>query len=214
MHLLMDFFNNYILHFDQSLLHLISVYHQGIYALLFAIVFVETGIVIMPFLPGDSLLFAVGSLASQGILEIKWLIPLLFFSSLCGDITNYLFGKFLGVKIKPHLNQNHINEAENYFAKYGERTIVLARFIPIIRTFAPFTAGLSQMKFSKFISFSALASFLWIGLFVPLGYFLGQIPFIKSNLKYLMLMIIVGSLLPVVIKILWKKKATKIASVL
>ena len=204
MELLLSFVD-VVLHLDTYLLALTQKYDQWIYAILFLIIFLETGVVIMPFLPGDSLLFVAGALCGLGMLQIEWLIPLLMLASFSGDNTNYWIGRTVGLKLvqRPGLfNAKHIESANAFYAKHGGKTMIFARFLPIVRTFAPFVAGIGQMQYRLFVGFSALGSVLWINTFVLGGYFMGNIPVVKDNLTAAVLVIVVVSLLPGLIRLI------------
>lgn len=192
----------FILHLDEYLSQIVSTYGALTYGILFAIVFAETGLVVTPFLPGDSLLFAAGAIAALGSLNIWFLLMLLAASAIAGDTVNYWIGHFLGKKIVDNpritfINQEHIDKTQTFYKKYGGKTIILARFVPIIRTFAPFVAGVGTMEYGKFIAFNIAGALLWVGLFTGLGYFFGNIPFIQENFHYAVLAVIGLSLVPV-----------------
>lgn len=192
----------FILHLDEYLSQIVSTYGAFTYGILFAIVFAETGLVVTPFLPGDSLLFAAGAIAALGSLNIWFLLVLLAASAIAGDTVNYSIGHFFGKKIVDNpritfINQEHIDKTQAFYKKYGGKTIILARFVPIIRTFAPFVAGVGTMEYGKFIAFNIAGALLWVGLFTGLGYFFGNIPFIQENFHYAVLAVIGLSLVPV-----------------
>jgi len=195
---------NFILHIDVHLGEIISQYGTLAYLILFGIIFAETGFVFTPFLPGDSLLFAAGAFAALGHFEIIWLLLLLWLAAFSGDTVNYWIGHFFGQKIidNPRLpiKQEHIDKTKAFYQKYGGKTIFLARFVPIVRTFAPFVAGIGKMQYKKFITFSISGSFTWVGLFVFMGYFFGNIPQIKHNFSLAIMGIIVISVMPIVIE--------------
>jgi len=198
-------FVDVVLHLDTYLLTLTQKYDQWIYAILFLIIFLETGVVIMPFLPGDSLLFVAGALCGLGMLQIEWLIPLLMIASFSGDNSNYWVGRTVGLKLvqRPGLfNAKHIESANAFYAKHGGKTMIFARFLPIVRTFAPFVAGIGQMQYRLFVGFSALGSILWVNTFVLGGYFMGNIPVVKDNLTVAVLVIVAVSLLPGLIRLI------------
>ncbi len=198
-------FVDVVLHLDTYLLTLTQKYDQWIYAILFLIIFLETGVVIMPFLPGDSLLFVAGALCGLGMLQVEWLIPLLMIASFSGDNTNYWIGRTVGLKLvqRPGLfNAKHVESANAFYAKHGGKTMIFARFLPIVRTFAPFVAGIGQMQYRLFMGFSALGSILWVNTFVLGGYFMGNIPVVKDNLTIAVLVIVVVSLLPGLIRLI------------
>lgn len=197
---LLLYFTDIVLHLDKYLLMLTQKYDQWIYAILFLIIFLETGVVVLPFLPGDSLLFVAGALCGLGVLQIGLLMPLLMIASFSGDNTNYWIGRTLGLKLvnRPgFFNKEHINRAQSFYQQHGGKTIIFARFLPIVRTFAPFVAGIGQMQYRLFLAFSALGSVAWISTFVVGGYFMGNIPVVKDNLTLAVLIIVTVSLLPV-----------------
>ena len=204
----MDTLIDLILHLDVHLAELVADYGMWVYALLFAIIFCETGLVITPFLPGDSLLFATGALSASGILNIAVVLPLLIAAAILGDAVNYSIGNYLGPKIftaedrsgfwHRALNRDHLNKAHRFFQKYGGKAIVLARFIPIVRTFVPFVAGAGSMSYSKFVIFNVAGALLWVGICTGAGYAFGNMPAVKNNFTAVVLGIIVISLLPIV----------------
>ena len=204
----MDTLIDLILHLDVHLAELVADYGMWVYALLFAIIFCETGLVITPFLPGDSLLFATGALSASGILNIAVVLPLLITAAILGDAVNYSIGNYLGPKIftaedrsgfwHRALNRDHLNKAHRFFQKYGGKAIVLARFIPIVRTFVPFVAGAGSMSYSKFVIFNVAGALLWVGICTGAGYGFGNMPAVKNNFTAVVLGIIVISLLPIV----------------
>jgi len=189
------------LHLDRHLLAFLGEYGLWVYALLFAIIFAETGFVVTPFLPGDSLLFVAGTLAAGSGLDVYWLIPVLIAASFGGDNTNYWIGHHIGPRVFRRndswlLNHEHLNRTRAFYDRHGGKTVLLARFLPILRTFAPFVAGVGRMPYARFLAFSFAGSVLWIGLFVLAGYFFGHLPVVRKNLTLMMLGIIVVSLLP------------------
>lgn len=194
-----------LLHLNQHLEMWVANYGNWIYGILFLIIFVETGLVVMPLLPGDSLLFAAGALAaSQGGINIAVLIPLLMVAALLGDNTNYFVGKYFGNLIKSKekilfLKRSHIEKTEAYYAKYGGKTVIIARFIPIVRTVAPFVAGAGSMTYKKYIINCVLGAILWVGGVTILGYLAGNIPFVKNNFEVVIFGIIGISVLPIII---------------
>lgn len=198
---------DFIIHIDKHLQVLASEYGLWLYGILFVIVFCETGLVVTPFLPGDSLLFAAGSLASVAgsQLDPHLLFLVFFLAAVLGDTVNYGIGHKLGPKVfdfrkSRFFNPEHLQKTHAFFEKYGGKTIIIARFIPIIRTFAPFVAGIGAMSYSRFILFNILGALLWVGLFSYSGYYFGQLPFVQKNFKFLILAIIVFSLLPPVVE--------------
>ena len=205
---------NFILHIDTHLGQIIATYGTLSYAILFVILFAETGFVFTPFLPGDSLLFASGAFAAIGSFNIVVLLILLWTAAFLGDTANYWVGHFFGQKIinnpKFPINQEHIDKTQKFYDKHGGKTIFLARFIPIIRTFAPFVAGIGKMEYKKFVYYNALGGLTWVFGFTLLGYFFGNIPIIKENFSIAVFAIIGLSILPMLyefIKSRFKKSA-------
>lgn len=202
----MEFFTQFIdfvLHLDRHLVALIGAYGYWVYGILFLIIYGETGLVVMPFLPGDSLLFVVGALAATGALDVQWVIVLLMTAAFLGDNTNYWIGRFLGPKVftaqSRWLNRRHLGKTEAFYEKHGGKTVLLARFLPIIRTFAPFVAGIGRMRYGRFVLFSILGAVAWINSLVLAGYFFGNIPLIKNNLTVVILIIVALSFMPAMI---------------
>ncbi|MGV8142716.1 MAG: DedA family protein [Candidatus Pacearchaeota archaeon] len=198
---------DFILHIDVHLDAIVSLYPTLSYLFLFLIIFVETGLVIMPFLPGDSLLFVVGALSAVGSLNILLSFFLLFFAAVLGDALNYHVGKYFGPRVfrfkdRWFFNKEHLLKAQEFYEKHGKKTIVLARFVPIVRTFAPFVAGIGEMRYKTFLSYNVIGALLWCGLFIFGGYFFGNIPFIQDNFGTFILIIIAVSLLPIVIELI------------
>jgi membrane-associated protein len=196
-----------ILHLDTHLLALVHDYGVWVYAILFAIIFAETGLVIAPFLPGDSLLFVTGALCGMGSLELQVLLPLLLLAAFSGDNTNYWIGRLLGLRLLTHasprfIKPEHLEKTHLFFDKHGGKTIIFARFLPIIRTFAPFVAGIGTMTYRSFVMFSALGSLAWIGSLTLAGYFFGNIPVIKNNLTLMIVGIIFVSFIPAILEFL------------
>ena len=203
MELLKDFVDLF-LHLDRHLSELISTYGTWTYAILFLIVFCETGLVVTPFLPGDSLLFAAGTFAALGALDPWVLFVLLTIAAIIGDTVNYWIGKRIGPAAFSGrfklLNQGHLRKTEAFYEKHGGKTIIMARFVPIIRTFAPFVAGVGTMEYRRFLVFNVVGAVLWVGLFVFGGYLFGNIPAVRENFTLVILGIIVISVLPIVIE--------------
>ena len=200
------------LHLDEYLGQIIQTYGVATYVLLFLVIFMETGLVVTPFLPGDSLLFAAGTFASPALgspLNIWVLWALLCGAAILGDTVNYWIGHFVGPKAFSgevrFLKKEYLDRTHAFYEKYGGKTIVLARFIPIIRTFAPFVAGVGAMSYGKFISYNVIGGVLWVTLFVWLGYFFGNLPFVQNNFSFIVIAIIVISVLPAVYEILRAK---------
>ena len=195
---ILDFF----LHLDKYLADFISNYGNFTYAILFLIVFVETGFVIMPLLPGDSLLFAAGALSVTTSLNIWYIIPLLIVAALLGDNLNYFVGKFFGDKIRSRekilfLKKEHLERTEAFYEKHGGKTVIIARFIPIIRTVTPFVAGAGAMPYGKYISYCILGAIIWVTSISLLGYYFGNLPFVKANFEVVIFIIIGLSVLPI-----------------
>ena len=197
-------FIDFLLHAEDHLIWFIQNYGPWIYALLFAIIFCETGLVVTPFLPGDSLLFAVGALAARPDmgLRVEVITPLLLVAAILGDTVNYSIGKWFGPKVfhfesNRFFNREHLLKAHAFYEKYGGRAIILARFVPIVRTFAPFVAGVGTMNYLKFIVYNVTGAILWVGLFIGAGYFFGNLPAVQKNMKVVILGIIVVSILPI-----------------
>lgn len=192
-----------IMHLDTHLLALVHDYGVWVYAILFLIIFAETGLVIAPFLPGDSLLFVAGALCGMEALKLEWLMPLLMLAAFSGDNTNYWIGRTLGLRLFERasgrfIKREHLEKTRVFYEKHGGKTIIFARFLPIIRTFAPFVAGLGLMRYRLFVLFSALGSLAWISSLTLAGYFFGNIPVVKNNLTLIIVCIIVISLLPAI----------------
>jgi membrane-associated protein len=195
-------FIDFILHLDTHLLSMVNQYGTFTYILLFIILFSETGLVIIPFLPGDSLLFIAGSIAAQGSLNIWALIIILFVGAVLGDAVNYSIGSFIGPKVFENdrfklINKEHLQKAQDFYDRKGAIVIVLARFIPIIRTFAPFVAGVSKMHYRKFVVYNIVGAGLWVLLATLAGYFFGNIPVVKDNFSLVTIAIVVLSFIPV-----------------
>jgi len=198
---LITYLVNVVMHLDTHLLALTQQYGLWIYAILFMIIFSETGLVIFPFLPGDSLLFVAGALCGVGALDIYMLLPLLMLAAFMGDNTNYWTGRLIGKRLlkfgnSRFIKQEHLDKTHAFYHKHGGKTIIFARFLPIVRTFAPFVAGIARMHYRLFMMFSVVGSVSWIAFFVIGGYFLGNIPFIKDNLTLMILVIVFISLVP------------------
>jgi len=205
---------DFILHLDTHLVELVQRYGTLSYGILFAIVFCETGLVVTPILPGDSLLFAIGALSAKGGLNVYTAALLLMLAAILGDSTNYWIGYFVGPKVfrsesSRWLNRAHLERTNAFYQKYGVKTVVIARFMPIVRTFAPFVAGIGRMYYPRFLFFSVLGSFLWIGAFVTAGYLFGNIPVVKQNFMLVVLAIIFVSILPALIEAVRAKRGRK-----
>ncbi len=207
---------DFTLHIDEKLQFFIAEYGTLTYAILFLIVFVETGLIVMPLLPGDSLLFAAGALAAAPGSELKIyiVIPLLILAALCGDNLNYFVGKFFSEQIKKRerilfFKRKYIDETEAFYTKHGGKTVIMARFVPIVRTVAPFVAGAGNMPYKKYITFCILGALLWVIGLSMLGYAFGNIPVVKENFEIVILSIIALSILPIIIGFLRAKFSSK-----
>lgn len=193
-----------ILHLDVYLDMLVRNYGVWIYAILFLVIFCETGLVVMPFLPGDSLLFIAGAIAAGGGMDPILLGGLLMLAAILGDSTNYVIGRTAGERLFSNPNskifrRDYLQKTHDFYDKHGGKTVTLARFLPILRTFAPFVAGIAKMPYPRFFGFSVFGTILWVGGLVTLGYFFGNVPFIKKNLSLLVVFIILLSLVPMII---------------
>jgi len=202
------------LHLDKHLNDIILHYGALTYLILFLIVFAETGLVVTPFLPGDSLLFAAGTFAALGSMDVALLFLLLSVAAIIGDSLNYAFGKYLGPKIFERekikfLKKEHLERTHAFYEKHGGKTIIIARFIPIIRTFAPFVAGIGSMTYSKFIAYNVIGGIAWVAIFVFGGYFFGNLPFVKNNFSIVIAAIIIISVLPGVFTYFQNRKSNK-----
>lgn len=212
---ILDFF----LHLDDHLKEMIVQYGVWIYLILFLIIFVETGLVVMPFLPGDSLLFTAGLFARAGELNLALVLLLLFIAAVLGDNTNYWIGRKIGLRVmkykirgKTLVKQKYLDKTNEFYEKHGTKAIIMARFVPIVRTFAPFVAGVAEMKYRRFFLFDVLGGALWIGGLTTAGYLLGEVELIRNNIDLVCLGIVLLSVLPMVFKFLqsrMKKKETK-----
>jgi membrane-associated protein len=200
------------LHIDKHLEPLLVTYGAWVYLILFVVIFCETGLVVTPFLPGDSLLFAAGALAaSTGALNPILLFIILAVAAIVGDTVNYFIGHFLGLRIfemnLPFVKKEYLDRTHEFYEKYGGKTIILARFVPIVRTFAPFVAGVGAMTYSKFITYNVIGGIFWIALFVFGGYFIGGFPIIKDNFSIVTILIILISVLPIAIEFVRSRRA-------
>ncbi len=202
---------DFILHIKDHLKDIITLYPSWFYAVIFLIIFVETGLVVMPFLPGDSLLFAIGALAAlpENQLNVWSVFGILVVAAVLGDTVNYHIGKFLGPKVFSsnfkYLNKSHLEKTQAFYAKYGGKTIIMARFVPIVRTFAPFVAGIGTMHYARFIQFNIVGAILWVGVCIAGGYWFGGLPFVEKNFELVLVAIIGISLLPVIVEIIREK---------
>jgi len=210
-------FIDIFIHLDKYLTTIIQSYGTWTYLILFAIIFCETGLVVLPFLPGDSLIFAAGALAALGALDIKWLIILMCLAAVAGDTANYWIGYWVGPKIFQKenvklLNKKHLMEAHAFYEKYGGITIILARFMPFVRTFAPFVAGIGTMSYWRFMSYNVIGGIAWINIFGWLGYYFGNMPYIKKNFSLVIIAIVVISVMPAVIEYFKRKRQAGVQS--
>jgi len=208
------YFINFIMNLDDSLYSIIQTYGFWTYLILFTIVFCETGLVVTPFLPGDSLIFASGALSAMGSLNVWAFFFTFLFAAVIGDTVNYSIGKAIGNKILENgknrfVKKEYIVKAHQFYEKYGSATIVIGRFIPIIRTFVPFVAGMGEMQYTKFIIYNILGGFLWVTLFLGGGFLFGNIPIIKDNFTFVLIAIIFISVLPAVIVYFRERKNAK-----
>lgn len=204
----------FILHIDTHLGEIIFQYGALTHLILFFIIFAETGFVFTPFLPGDSILFAAGAFAALGSLHLTWLLVILFAAAFLGDTVNYWIGHFFGQKIVdnpkiPLINQEHIDKTQEFYKKHGGKTIFLARFVPIVRTFAPFVAGVGKMHYGKFISYNIFGGFVWTFGFTLAGYWFGNIPQVREHFSLVVLAIILISVLPIVFEYIKSKRNSK-----
>jgi membrane-associated protein len=194
------------LHHDRHLSEMVAQYGTAVYGLLFAILFLETGVVVTPFLPGDSLLFACGALAATGALDARLLLVLLPVAVVLGDNTNYHIGRFVGPRAFSSrtrwLKREHLERTHAFYERHGGKTIVMARFVPIVRTFAPFVAGIGRMAYGRFLAYSIGGGLLWVGVCIGAGYAFGNIPVVKENFSIVVLLIVAISLLPIVLEYL------------
>lgn len=203
---LIQFLVDFILHIDDHLGEIISNFGLQTYIILFFIIFIETGVVIMPFLPGDSLIFAGAAFSANGSLNIFILYFVVLVAAIIGDTVNYHIGKAFGNKLlnwdTKLIKKEYIEKTYGFFDRHGGKSIIIARFVPIIRTFAPFVAGIGNMKYLKFLSFNVIGALLWVTLFSVAGFFFGNIPFVRDNFSMVILAIIFISLLPAVIGVI------------
>jgi membrane-associated protein len=202
---LIRFLIDFVLHIDQHLDAIIQSYGTWTYVLVFGIVFCETGFVVTPFLPGDSLLFALGAFASRGSLDLALVLVLLAAAAILGDTVNYWAGAIVGPKVfhtesTRFLNKKHLQRTHEFYERHGGKTIIIARFVPIIRTFAPFVAGIGKMSYGKFLAYNVVGGVAWVVLFVLGGYYFGNLPLVKRNFTFVIMAIIVISVIPAVVE--------------
>jgi membrane-associated protein len=199
------------LHLDQHLSRVIADYGVWTHLILFVIVFAETGLVVTPFLPGDSLLFAAGTFAALGSLDLWLVVVLLVAAAILGDTVNYWVGAWVGPRAFSgnirFLRKDYLDRTHAFYEKHGGKTVILARFVPIIRTFAPFVAGVGAMSYPKFITYNVVGAVLWVGLFVPAGYFFGNIPAVRKNFTLVILVIIALSVLPIALEAIRSRRS-------
>ncbi len=210
---------DFVLHSDKHLLEFVGEYGVWVYAILFLIVFAETGFVVTPFLPGDSLLFAAGALAATGALNVLLVFGLLAFAAFAGNAVNYAVGRFIGPKVfnatdsagisHKLLNRDHLKRAHEFFEGYGGKAVILGRFVPIVRTFVPFVAGAAQMTAHSFAMFNVVGAVAWVGLCLGAGYVFGNVPIIKNNFSLVTIGIVAVSVLPVLVELLRARTAPK-----
>ena len=205
---------DFVLHLDKHLSPIIAEYGAWTYLLLFLIVFCETGLVVTPFLPGDSLLFAAGAFAATGSLSVVWLTVILIVAAVLGDTVNYWIGHSLGKRLLAAtrfrvIKPEHLAYTHEFYEKYGGKTIIIARFVPIVRTFAPFVAGLGKMSYGRFMSYNVIGGVAWVVICVTAGYLFGNLPFVQENFSLVVLAIIVLSILPAVWEIWRARKASR-----
>jgi membrane-associated protein len=207
MHEILDFILNFLLNLDAELEKCVQLYGVWVYALLFLIVFAETGLVVTPFLPGDSLLFTAGALAAVNVLDVRLVVPLLLVAAILGDAVNYGVGHFVGPRVfraegnqgfwQRLLNRKHLQQAHEFFERYGGKAVVLGRFVPIVRTFVPFVAGAGSMSYPQFAFYNVAGGILWVGLCCGAGYAFGNVPVVKHNFELVVVGIVFVSLLPI-----------------
>lgn len=207
---------DFILHIDVHLADLVANYGLWIYGILFLIIFCETGLVVTPFLPGDSLLFVAGALAALGDnhINVHLMVLLLMAAAILGDACNYFIGKFFGNKLFSNPNskvfkQSYLEKTHNFYEKHGGKTIILARFVPIVRTFAPFVAGMGKMTYTRFFSYNVIGGIAWVALFMYAGYFFGDLAIVKNNLSIFIFVIIFVSILPGVFEVIRQRMKEK-----
>lgn len=207
-------FLNFFLHIDKNILTIVGNYGNLTYLLMFLVIFCETGLVVTPFLPGDSLVFAMGAIISKTHLNLGYIFIILCMSAVLGDTVNYHIGRYIGPKIFEKerirlLNKENLLKTQAFYDKYGGKTIIMARFIPIIRTFAPFVAGIGKMSYRRFISYNAIGGISWISLLLFVGYFFGGLPFISKNFTIIIYLIIVVSVIPAVFEFIRQRYFVK-----
>jgi len=205
---------DFVMHLDRHLSGLIQAYGLWTYGILFLIIFLETGFVVTPFLPGDSLLFAAGTFAASGDFKLGWLLIILSAAAVLGDTANYWIGHFIGPKVFSRektrfFKKEYLDRTHRFYEKYGPETIIIARFVPIIRTFAPFVAGIGHMSYWKFISYNVIGGVGWVALFVLGGYFFGNIPVVREHFGLVIVVIIIISIIPAVTEFLRHRRSAR-----
>jgi membrane-associated protein len=205
----------FVLHIDRHLRDIIATYGSWTYGILFVIVFCETGLVVTPFLPGDSLLFAAGAFAAAGALDVTWLLLLLSVAAVLGDTVNYWAGAALRHRLAdrgklPFVKQEHLDRTNAFYEKYGAKTIIIARFVPIVRTFAPFVAGVGEMSYTRFMTYNVVGGVGWVVICVLAGYFFGNLPFVQENFSLVILVIIFISVLPIAFEYLKTRRRLRV----
>ena len=208
----LTYFIDVVLHLDKHLALLVQNYGVWVYAILFAIIFMETGFVVTPFLPGDSLLFVAGAVAAAGGMDPVLLAAVLITAALCGDNVNYWVGRYLGPRVfqfegNRWLKRENLDRTHAFMEKHGPKAIIIARFVPLVRTFVPFVCGVGRLTYARFLGFSVLGALLWVGLLVPAGYFFGNLPVVKNNLTAVILLIVLLSILPGIIEYIKHKRS-------
>ena len=203
----------YVVHLDKSLGEILLAYGEWTYLILFTVIFCETGLVVTPFLPGDSLLFAAGTFAGMGSLDVKTLVVLLSLAAIAGDTVNYWIGAYIGPRAFSgeirFLKKEYLDRTHQFYERYGGKAIVLARFVPIVRTFAPFVAGIGAMSYGKFIVYNVVGGIAWVALFLGAGYWFGTKPMVQRNFTLVILVIVVISVMPMVIELLRSRLAAR-----
>ncbi len=212
----MDAIIDFILHIDKHMVDMVNEYHLWTYAILFLIIFCETGLVVTPFLPGDSLLFVTGAIAAgeDSPLNIHLMFLILFAAAVLGDSCNYAIGRFMGKKLFNNPNskifkQQYLDKTHEFYKKYGGKTIIIARFVPIVRTFAPFVAGMGRMNYYYFMTYNVVGGAAWVAIFCYAGYFFGELDFVQKNLKLLIVAIIINSILPAIFEVIRERAKLK-----
>jgi len=205
---------DFVLHLDKHLSAIIQSFGLWTYFILFFIIFLETGFVVTPFLPGDSLLFAAGTFAAAKVLNVVWLFVILSAAAVLGDTANYWIGHFVGPKVfrqekSRFFKKEYLERTHRFYERYGAETIIIARFVPIVRTFAPFVAGIGRMSYWKFISYNVIGGIGWVAVFVFGGYFFGNIPIVKRNFSLVILIIIIVSMVPAVVEFVRHRSASR-----